>query len=205
MSILKRLAVFISGRGSNMHSIAEAINSGVLKNLCEIVLVFSDNPDAYGLKIADEMHLRIACVESAGRSRREFEEKILVILEELHLDYIILAGFKRILTLFFINHFRGRIINVHPADPAAYKGLHGYRYAFEQRLEKTQVTVHYVDEGVDTGHIIASREVDLRGTSRIEEIEQRGLSVEHVLYPEAIASLCRGEIPNPLLKNTLKK
>ena len=92
----------------------------------------------------------------------------------------------RILSPGVIERYRNRIINIHPADTRAYQGIHGYEWAFEQRLEWTKITVHLVDEGVDTGRILAQRDVDLRGASTLDDIKQRGLRVEHALYSEVL-------------------
>ncbi len=92
----------------------------------------------------------------------------------------------RILSPAVIERYRHRIINIHPADTRAYQGMHGYEWAFEQRLEQTTISVHLVDEGVDTGRILAQREVDLRGAATLAEVKARGLRVEHTLYSETL-------------------
>ncbi len=184
----RRIAIFISGRGSNMAALAASCASGVLRDLCEIVLVLSDRPDAAGLAIAESLGLPTACIPSQGRGRDPFERDVIALLRPLRIDFIVLAGFRRILSPLLIGAFRNRIINIHPADPAVYRGLDGYRHAFEQRLPTTAVTVHLVDEGVDTGTVLGRCTVDLAGAKTLEEVERRGLDVEHSLYSRVLAS-----------------
>jgi phosphoribosylglycinamide formyltransferase-1 len=107
-------------------------------------------------------------------------------LEGYEFDYIILAGYMRMLSADFVANFPHKIINIHPADTTQHQGLHGYEWAFENHLEETKITIHFVDVGLDTGKIIAQKTVDLKGAKTLEEIEQRGLAVEHQFYPETL-------------------
>jgi len=182
----QRIAIFISGRGSNMEAILKQAQDGMLADCCEVVLVFANNREAYGLQIAQQFGVPTAMIESRGKKRQTFDQEVLALLEPLQLDYLVLAGYMRILSPGVIAHYRNRIINIHPADTKAYQGIHGYEWAFEQRLEQTQITVHLVDEGVDTGRILAQREVDLCGATTLEEVKERGLRVEHALYSEVL-------------------
>ena len=185
----KRIAIFISGRGSNMEAIVKNAQSGILKDCCEVALVFSNNKDARGLEIAKQLGLKTACIESKGKNREAFDREVVEFLKPYKIDYIVLAGFMRILTREIIRPYRNRIINIHPADTAQFRGLHAYEWAFNNKLEKTAITIHYVDEGVDTGPVIAQREVDLRGAKTLAEVEKRGLSVEHKFYSEVLRDL----------------
>ena len=187
----KKIAIFISGRGSNMRAIAENVKDGNLGDYCDIVLVFSNKSDAKGLETAQQMGFRTAAIESRGKKRAEFEREVIDILRPLNIDYVVLAGFMRILSPLFIREYRERIINIHPADTAQYQGAHAYEWAFENRMESTMITIHYVDEGVDTGQVIAQRVVDLKGADTLEEVEKRGLKVEHQLYSETLVNLFR--------------
>ncbi|MBF0407937.1 MAG: phosphoribosylglycinamide formyltransferase [Candidatus Riflebacteria bacterium] len=182
-----KIAVFISGRGSNMLSIAKSCMSGILANCAEICTVFSDNPASPGIQKASELGLRSFCIPSARLSRVEFETKLIADLETYKPDYIVLAGFRRILTKVFISAYKNRIINIHPADSKAFQGLNGYKWAFENKLPKTFITVHFVDEGVDTGEVLAKQCVDLTGADTLDEVEKRGLAAEHELYPKVLA------------------
>jgi len=191
--VKKRIAVLISGRGSNMEAVVEQARDGVLKDCCRVVVVVSNRCDAPGLAVARGIEVEAICVESSGKTRTEFERRLLDALDPYRVDYLVLAGFMRILSPLVIDHYRYRIINIHPADTALYQGAHGYAWAFERRLPATTITVHYVDEGVDTGRIIAQTDVDLTGTETLEEVEKRGLAVEHRFYSRALRQVFTAE------------
>ncbi|MDY0093285.1 MAG: formyltransferase family protein [Candidatus Vecturithrix sp.] len=182
----QRIAIFISGRGSNMEAILKQAQNGILADCCEVVLVFANTREADGLQIARQFGAPTAIIASQGKKRTVFDQEVLALLEPLFLDYLVLAGYMRILSPAVIERYRHRIINIHPADTRAYQGMHGYEWAFEQRLERTTISVHLVDEGVDTGRILAQREVDLRGAATLAEVKARGLRVEHALYSETL-------------------
>jgi len=192
-----RIAVFISGRGSNMESIAASTRGGVLSDCCEISVILSDRAEAAGIDKAKSLGLPTLIVPSVGRSREDFEREILERLDAFAPDYVVLAGFKRILSPLFVNAFAGRIINIHPADPEAFRGLNGYQWAFDSGLNETFVTVHLVDAGVDTGPILAKCPVDLAGVTSIEEVERRGLKTEHSFYPKVLADHFRSNTAKP--------
>ena len=183
---MKKIAIFISGRGSNMEAIIRETENGVLNGIAEIVLVFSNNPEATGLKTATEKGIRTACINSAGKKRQVFDNEVINLLTYVDFDYIVLAGYMRILSEEFVTKYKNRIINIHPADTNKHQGLHAYEWAFENKLEETKITVHYVDAEVDTGKIIAQTKVDLKGANSIEEVESRGLAVEHEFYSETL-------------------
>ena len=113
-------------------------------------------------------------------------------------DLVVLAGFMRVLGAPFVSRFEGRIINIHPADTRVHQGLGGYEQAWERRLDETVITVHLVDAGLDTGPILAQAPVDLRGASSLDEVRDRGLAVEHALYPRTIERLLRSGSVGPL-------
>lgn len=182
----KRIAIFISGRGSNMEAVVRQAQDGILKDCCQVALVFSNKPNARGLAIAEQLGVPTACIESRGKKREDFDRAVVDLLEPLNIDYIVLAGFMRIISPLLIARYRQRIINIHPADTAQFKGIGGYEWAFENRLERTKITVHFVDEGVDTGPVIAQKEIDLRGLTTLEEIERVGLASEHEFYSQAL-------------------
>ena len=188
----KRIAIFISGRGSNMEAIAREVQDGILKDVCEIALVFSNKPQAKGLEIAKKFGLPVAAIPSKGKSREAFEREVLELLQPYRIDYVVLADFMRILSPLFIRAYKNRIINIHPADTKLFQGVGGYEWAFENKLLSTKITVHFVDEGVDTGPIIAQREVDLRGADTLEEVERRGLAAEHEFYSQALRKVLTG-------------
>jgi len=184
-----KFVIFISGRGSNMKRILEETQNGILKDIAEVVLVFSDKPDAPGLEIAKKMGIETRSISAKGKKRKEYDREVLHLLQDYDFDFIILAGYMRILTPEFVSRFPKKIINIHPADTHKHQGLHAYEWAFENKLKTTTITVHYVDEGMDTGEIIAQKEVDLSGCQTLEDVEQRGLAVEHGFYSEVLKKL----------------
>jgi phosphoribosylglycinamide formyltransferase-1 len=111
------------------------------------------------------------------------------LLESYDIEYIILAGFMRVLSPDFVNRFPRKIINIHPADTRLYQGTDGYAWAFNNHIKKTVITIHYVDEGVDTGEIIAQRDVSISHCTSVAEVKAAGIAVENVFYSETLASL----------------
>jgi phosphoribosylglycinamide formyltransferase-1 len=193
----QRLAILLSGRGSNMVALAEQARDGALADCAEIVLVASDKPDAAGLAKARTLGLETAALDARGLRRSVFDRALLALLEPHAPDWIVLAGYMKILTPQVIRRYPGRIVNIHPADTREHQGLHGYDWAWEHRMDATKITVHLVDEGLDTGPILAQRSVDLRGVQSLEQVEQRGLAVEHGFYAEVLRDLFTGAIAAP--------
>lgn len=189
---VKRIAVLISGRGSNMEAILKEARDGILKDCCQVVLVVSSRCNAPGLTIAQNMGVEAICVESNGKTCTAFDRQLLEALEPYALDYLVLGGFIRILSPLVIERYRQRIINIHPADTALYQGARGYAWAFETGRYSTTITVHYVDEGTDTGPVIAQTDVDLAGAKTLEEVEKRGLAVEHRFYSQVLQQVFTG-------------
>jgi phosphoribosylglycinamide formyltransferase-1 len=177
-----KIAIFISGRGSNMEALAKSVESGELKDQAVIKLVVCNREEAEGIEKAHDLGLPVKVIPSAGIVRKIYEETLIATLKPLAIDFVILAGFNRILSPYFIDLYRDRIINIHPADTLIYQGSQGYRSAFESKRKETKITIHFVDYGVDTGQIIAQESVDLSGAESLEEVMERGLKVEHELY-----------------------
>jgi phosphoribosylglycinamide formyltransferase-1 len=188
---LARLAILLSGRGSNMLALVRAVQSGVLRGLAEVAVVFSNKPDAPGLAAAAALGCPTAALPSQGRQREAFDLEAAALLQQYRPDFIVLAGYMRILSPAFIQPFAGRILNIHPADTHQHQGLHAYEWAFDNHLPETKITVHLVDEGLDTGPILAQQTVDLRGADTLAEVERRGLAVEHELYASALAGVIK--------------
>jgi len=181
-----RVAILISGRGSNMVALARSARDGILAGHCEIAAVISSRPAAPGLDMARAMGLETVALDAKAMGKEAYEDALLAALAKARADVVVLAGYMRILTPRVIAAYRGRILNIHPADTKLHQGLHGYDWAFENKLPATKITVHLVDEGLDTGTILAQREVDLRGADTLAEVERRGLAVEHELYAETL-------------------
>jgi phosphoribosylglycinamide formyltransferase-1 len=190
-----RLAILLSGRGSNMLALAEAVRAGALCGLAEIAVVFSNDPAAPGLESAAALGLPTASLLSKGRKRESFDLEVVNILRQYQPDYVVLAGYMRVLSPAFVRAFAGRIINIHPADTHQHQGLHAYEWAFENRLPETKITVHLVDEGLDTGPILAQQVVNLVGADTLAEVQRRGLAVEHTLYAATLAALLTAASP----------
>lgn len=186
-----RLAILLSGRGSNMLALAEAVRTGVLRGMAEIVVIFSNDPAAPGLDAAVALNLPTASLPSKGRKREAFDQEVVGILHEYQPDYVVLAGYMRVLSPGFVRAFAGRIVNIHPADTHQHQGLHAYEWALDNQLKETKITVHLVDEGLDTGPILAQRVVNLEGAATLAEVQRRGLAVEHELYAETLKELIR--------------
>ena len=184
-----RIAVLLSGRGSNFEAIAEAVKSGAIPD-AEIVAVISDVPDAAGLERARRRGLSAFAADRwKFASRREYEAELLRILEEAKPDLICLAGYMRILSPEFVARFRGRILNIHPALLPKFRGLHAQRQALEAGETVSGCTVHFVDEGTDTGAVILQRKVPVLAGDTEESLSERILVEEHRAYPEAIARI----------------
>ena len=192
---LPRLAILLSGRGSNMVALVEAVRHGVLRGVAEVAVVFSNHPDAPGLAVAAALGCPTASLAAQGKPRAAFDAEVAALLQTYQPDCLLLAGYMRILSPGFVRAFAGRIVNIHPADTHQHQGLHAYEWAFENHLPETKITVHLVDEGLDTGPILAQATVDLRGADTLAEVERRGLAVEHRFYAETIAEmLCQLEM-----------
>jgi phosphoribosylglycinamide formyltransferase-1 len=183
---MKRLAVLLSGRGSNFEAIADAVAAERIPD-AEIVAVISDVPGAAGLGRARERGLPAHAVDRrrfAGRS--EHEAEILRILEAARPDVICLAGYMRVLSPEFVAKFPRRILNIHPALLPKFPGLHAQRRALEAGETVSGCTVHFVDEGTDTGPAILQRTVPVLPGDTEESLSERILVEEHAAYPEAI-------------------
>ncbi len=184
-----KIIIFISGRGSNMEAILKECKNGILKGIAKPVLIFSDKKDAKGLLTAKKYGIKTATFSAKGKKKQEFDTELINLLSEYDFDYIILAGYMRILSDVFVKKYSGKIINIHPADTNLHQGLHAYEWAFKNKMQETKITVHYVNEGVDTGKIIAQKTVDLKGATNLEEVEKRGLAIEHKFYSETLKQL----------------
>ncbi len=198
-----KIVIFASGSGTNLEAILTEWKTGILKNKIEVAAVISDNPDAYALKRAENFGVRRTVVDRKrfrsvpGKERRRAHEKeIERHLDRLQPDLVVLAGYMRILTPEFVRKYWKRIVNIHPADTAAYQGPDGYGWAAERKKEitHTKITVHFVDEGVDTGPVIRQEEVPVYPDDTVDSLKMRGLKVEHELYPEVLRDIADGRI-----------
>ncbi len=192
------LAILISGRGSNMESILKSVR----KNKIPIkpAVVISNMSDVKGIKIAQKLGVKTEVIESQGikGANWDYDKKIVTVLEKYDVTpkngLICLAGFMRILSPEFIRYFKGRIMNIHPAILPSFPGLHSQRQAVEYGVKYSGCTVHFVDEGVDTGPIIIQAIVRVNDNDTEETLSKRILRKEHQIYPKAIRLFCEGKI-----------
>ncbi|HEV8141022.1 MAG TPA: phosphoribosylglycinamide formyltransferase [Pyrinomonadaceae bacterium] len=183
-----RLAILISGRGSNMAALIDAAQSGKIPH-AEVAVVISDQPSAAGLKRAKECGIETVVIERHGRAREAHDKEIVAALRERQVDLICLAGYMRILSRDFIAAYRDRILNIHPSLLPSFKGLEAQKQALEQRVKVAGCTVHFVDETLDGGPIVAQRVVPVRADDTVETLSTRILEQEHELYPEAVTTV----------------
>jgi phosphoribosylglycinamide formyltransferase-1 len=188
----KRLAVFISGRGSNMLALADAARQGRIAN-ARVVVVVSDQPDAAGLAHAAERGIETLVITRRGRAREEHEREIVAALRERQVDLVCLAGYMRLLSPCFVGAFRGRVLNIHPSLLPAFPGLDAQRQALEHGVKVSGCTVHFVDETLDGGAIIAQRAVAVEDDDSPETLAARILAAEHELYAQAVALVLGGD------------
>ena len=185
----KRVAVLISGRGSNMAALIEAAKDKTYP--AEIVVVISNRPDAGGLMVARANGITTEVVDHSafGKDRTAFERALQAVLEKHRIDIVCLAGFMRLLTAGFVKQWPHRILNIHPALLPAFKGLDTHRRALEAGVNVHGATVHFVVPEMDSGPIIAQAAVNVRPGETEEELAARVLKVEHQIYPLALKLL----------------
>jgi phosphoribosylglycinamide formyltransferase-1 len=188
-----RFVVLISGNGSNLQAILDACASGELN--AQVVSVISDKPDAYGLIRAKNAGIQgVHFSKQENESRQQYDARLAAYVSTCSPDYVILAGWMRLLSSFFLSSFPDKVINLHPALPGMFPGTHAIERAFEafQRgdIEKTGVMVHLVpDEGVDNGPILAKQIVPIEKDDTLESLEARIHQVEHILLVNTLKSL----------------
>jgi phosphoribosylglycinamide formyltransferase-1 len=187
-----KLAILISGRGSNMVALAEAIERGRVPG-AEMALVLSDKAGAKGLEHAVKRGIETLVVERAGRTREAHEKEMIDALEARGIELVCLAGFMRLLSPRFIEVFRGRILNIHPSLLPAFPGLDAQRQAIEHGVKVSGCTVHFVDETLDGGPIITQRAVPIHDDDTPQTLAARILSEEHQAYAEAVALVVKGD------------
>lgn len=189
----KIIAVFISGRGSNFKAIMEEIKKETIKG--RIVLVVSDNPDAPGLLYARENNIECAVFKKKNSdSRSEYFEKIISVLKVKNIELIILAGFMKILSPNIVGSYRNSILNIHPALLPSFPGEYAQKKALEYGVKYSGCTVHFVDEGVDSGPIIAQKAVPVKDGDTEQTLSDRILEKEHIIYPEAVRLFCDNKL-----------
>jgi len=191
--IRKRVAVLISGRGSNMASLIDAARDPAYP--AEIALVFSNRPDAAGLARARAENIETAVVDHTAFApdREGFEQAVQAVLEQHRIDIVCLAGFMRLLTPWFVRQWEGRMINIHPALLPDFKGLNTHQRALAAGVKEHGATVHFVVPEMDAGPIIAQGRVKIADDDTTDTLADRVLAEEHRIYPQALRLVALGE------------
>ncbi|HEV2594988.1 MAG TPA: phosphoribosylglycinamide formyltransferase [Sphingomicrobium sp.] len=177
----KRVAILISGRGSNMRALVEEAQG------YEVVLVGSNNPMAPGLRWAAERQLETWALESKGLAREEFDQRLSNALDDQRVGTVALAGFMRILSPWFVTQWRGRVLNIHPSLLPKYRGLDTHARAIAAGEAVSGCSVHVLTEELDAGEVLGQAEVPIAPDDTPEDLAERVLAAEHVLYPKILS------------------
>lgn len=189
----KVLGILVSGRGSNLQAFVDAINSDRL--VAKIGVVIADNPEANALRRVAGLNIPTAVVERKKYATKQaFEAAIIEQLDLHHVELVLLAGFMRILSPQFINRFPTRIMNIHPALLPAFPGLDAQQQALDYGVKVSGATVHFVDEGMDSGPIILQEAVPVEEDDNVATLSERILHLEHRLYVRAVRLYCEDRI-----------
>jgi phosphoribosylglycinamide formyltransferase-1 len=188
------IAIFVSGNGSNLQALIEAEKAGALGK-GRITLVVCDNPKAFALERAKKSGIKSVLFEKKDFSSREvFDKAVIAELDKAGIEFIVLAGYLRILSDGFIDKYRGRILNVHPALLPSFKGLNGIKDAFNYGVKLTGVTVHFVDRELDAGPVIFQGAVEIEANDTLDTLETKVHKKEHELYPRAVRLFVEGRL-----------
>ena len=193
MSKRLSLAILLSGNGTNLQAIIDSIHSGQLK--ADIKIVISNNKDAFGLERAKINSIKNLCIDHKDFADREsFDERLLEEVKQEKIDFIVLAGFMRILGSNFIRNFPNKILNIHPSLLPKYPGLNTHKKVLENKDKEHGVTVHLVDEGLDSGPIIGSMKLKVIDGEKESDLERRIHKIEHYIYPKILSEFQEGKI-----------
>ena len=187
------IAALCSGSGTNLQAIIDAVKSGYIK--AKIALVVSDNTNAYAITRAKSAGIETLYLNPKEyKSREDYDRAIVKNLKTKDTGLVVLAGFMRLMSPFFVNEFKGKIMNIHPALLPSFKGTHGVRDALEYGVKVTGPTVHFVDDKLDNGPIILQRAVEVKDDDTEETLLERVHKEEHKIYPEAIKLFVEGRL-----------
>lgn len=187
-----KLGILLSGRGSNFLAIADNIAAGKIPG-AEIAIVISNRGDAPGIEAARQRKLNTLVIPSQGKPREQHDREVVAALKAAGVELVVLAGYMRLLSPWFVQQFPNRIINIHPALLPAFPGLDAQKQAFEYGVKVSGCTVHFVDEQLDHGAIIVQRTVPVLPDDDEHTLAARILEQEHVAYSEAIRILVEGK------------
>ena len=188
---MKKLAVLVSGGGSNLQSIIDETKNGILKGIAEVVIVISNNPSAYGLERAKKENIKAVALDYKNMDKKGYDEQLYNLIKESGADIICLAGYLKKVPDIIVKEYKSRILNIHPALLPKFggKGMYGHfvhEAVLKAKEKKSGPTVHYVDENYDTGSIILQTEVPVYETDSPEDVAKRVLVQEHIIFPKAI-------------------
>jgi phosphoribosylglycinamide formyltransferase-1 len=187
---MTRLGILLSGRGSNFVAIADNIACGKL--MAEIAIVISNREDAGGIAAAEARGLKTVVLPSKGRKREEYDCAVVAALREAGVELVVLAGYLRLLSPWFVQQFPGKILNIHPSLLPAFPGLEAQKQALEYGVHVSGCTVHFVDEHLDHGAIVLQKVVPVLPSDDEHTLAERILAQEHLAYSEAIALVAAG-------------
>lgn len=183
-----KLAVFASGSGSNFQAIIDSVERGELN--AEIAILICDKRDAFAIERAKKHHIKVfQFIPKSFENKQAFETEILRRLEELNVELIALAGYMRLIGETLLRAYEGRIINIHPSLLPSFPGKDAIEQAHEAKVKVTGVTIHYVDEGMDTGPIIAQAPIFIEENDTVDVVRTKIQAVEHKIYPEVLQKL----------------
>ncbi|HEX8370232.1 MAG TPA: phosphoribosylglycinamide formyltransferase [Pyrinomonadaceae bacterium] len=188
-----KIGILISGRGSNMVAIIEAVQSGRISD-SEVTVVLSDKKSARGLEKAKERGIETVVVGRNGRTREEHDAEIVAELKKRNVELVCLAGYMRLLSRDFVRAFPDKIVNIHPSLLPAFPGLDAQRQAIEYGVKVSGCTVHFVDDDLDHGAIILQKTIEVKDEDTPETLSTRILEHEHALYVEALKLIAEGKI-----------
>jgi len=186
-----KIGILISGRGSNMTAIVEAVKNGLIPD-SEVVAVISDKKSAEGVQKAKERGVETVVITRNGRTREDHDALIIAELKKRNVELVCLAGYMRLLSCDFVRAFPNRILNIHPSLLPSFKGLDAPRQAIEYGVRVSGCTVHLVDEDLDHGAIFAQKVVEVKDDDTTETLSARILEYEHALYVEAVRRIVEG-------------
>ncbi len=187
----KRIGVLLSGRGSNFEALADSVAAGRIPN-AEIAIVISHREGAPGIERARARGIDARVIPSKGLEREAYDRQVVAALQEKKVDLVCLAGYMRLLSPYFVQAFRGRILNIHPSLLPAFPGLESQRQALEHGAKFAGCTVHFVDENLDAGPILLQSAVPIRDDDTVDSLSERILAEEHRIYSEAVRIVLEG-------------
>jgi len=187
------IGVLVSGSGTNLQSIIDNSEKGLLD--ADIKVVISNNPDAYALERSKKHHIPTVVIEQKNfKSREDFDRKMIEVLKSYSIELVVMAGFMRVLSSVFLEAFPMKVINIHPAILPSFQGLHGQQKAFDYGVKFSGCSVHFADDGVDTGPIIIQAVVPVYDDDTEESLSQRILKEEHKIFSQAIQFYAEGKL-----------